>query len=76
MDKKKIGLYDKFAVTRMDGKSRPDEKHHGCQYFVLDLTHDPFAMPALKAYEAACRKEYPKLADDLEMIVKYGVQKS
>ncbi len=59
------GLYDKFYVERRDGKSAAGEKHYGCDYFVLDLTHDPHAIPALRAYAASCLKEYPLLADDL-----------
>lgn len=59
------GLYEKFHVERTDGKSAEGEKHHGCEYFILDLTHDKHAIPALLAYIKACRKEYPLLADDL-----------
>jgi hypothetical protein len=62
---KNKGLYNKFTVTRTDGRSEPGEKHDGCDYFVLDLTHDKFAIPALKAYAKACNSEYPLLADDL-----------
>ena len=32
---------------------------------MLDLTHDPFAMAAIKAYATACRKDYPLLSRDL-----------
>ena len=59
------GLYNKFNVTRTDGTSEPGKKHDGCQYFVLDVTHDPFAGAALKAYADACRSEYPALAEDI-----------
>lgn len=59
------GLYHKFNVTRTDGTSEPGGKHDGCDYFVLDLTHDAFALPALIAYERACRAQFPMLADDL-----------
>lgn len=65
-DKKSAGLYHKFNVTRTDGTDQPGGKHEGCEYFVLDLTHDPFALPALKAYAEACRDEYPILAADLQ----------
>ncbi len=65
MGDKTRGLYNKFSVVRMDGKSRPGAKHDGCEYFVLDLTHDPYAKPALLAYATACANEYPKLSDDL-----------
>jgi len=65
MGDKTRGLYGKFHVERTDGKSAPGEKHDGCEYFVLDLTHDPFAVPALKAYADACAAEYPLLAADL-----------
>lgn len=60
------GLYPKFSrVERADGGHLPGRKHFGCEYFVLDLSHDPFAIPALKAYAAACAKTFPKLAEDL-----------
>jgi hypothetical protein len=59
------GLYKKFEITRTDGSSAPGGKHHGCRYFVLDLTHDPFARAAIGAYADACEGEYPALADDL-----------
>lgn len=66
-DKARRGLYAKFNVTRTDGTDAPDQKHDGCDYFVLDLTHDPFAAPALLAYVEACREEYPALARDLKL---------
>lgn len=59
------GVYEKFRVERTDGKSAPGQKHDGCDYFVLDLTHDKFADAALRAYAEACRAEYPDLARDL-----------
>lgn len=65
VDKTKRGLYDKFLVMRTDGKSSPGEKHADCEYFVLDLDHDPHARAALQAYESSCRNAYPVLAADL-----------
>ena len=65
-DRRQQGLFHKFNVTRTDGTSAPGQKHHGCDYFVLDLTHDTFAIPAIKAYAKACRKEYPALAADID----------
>lgn len=59
------GIYRKFKIERTDGKSEPGEKHYGCEYFVLDLTHDPFAGPAIKAYADACEDTHPHLANDL-----------
>lgn len=64
-NKKARGLYNKFTVTRTDGKSEPGQKHADCEYFVLDLTHDKFAPSALRAYARACSGEYPFLAEDL-----------
>ena len=61
-NKKKMGLYAKFFVSRVDGRDAPGDKHHGCDYFVLDITHDPYAIPALAAYARACRKDYPALS--------------
>lgn len=63
------GLYNKFRVERTDGSSEPGGKHHECEYFVLDVTHDPFAKAALKAYQEACRDEYPLLARDLSILI-------
>ncbi len=60
------GLYKKFEVTRTDGSSAPGEKHEGCDYFVLDIDHDPFALTALIAYAKAVKLAYPLLAADLE----------
>lgn len=68
MSDKKRRLYNKFTVTRNDGRDKPDEKHYGCRYFVLDLDHDPFAIDALRAYQEACWSKYPSLAVDLMRI--------
>lgn len=59
------GLYRKFHVYRADGSSDPGGKHEHCEYFVLDLTHDKHAIPALRAYAESCKEEYPELAYDL-----------
>lgn len=65
LDKRQRGLYRKFKVTRTDGSSRKGQKHYGCQYFVLDLTHDKFAKAALASYAQACQFEYPVLSQEL-----------
>ena len=65
MDKRTKGLYRKFSVARTDRRDFVGEKHYGCEYFVLDLTHDPFAKPAIEAYAEACREEYPVLSKEL-----------
>lgn len=63
------GIYRKFTVARTDGSSALGGKHERCNYFVLDLDHDRFAVPALKAYARACRRTYPQLAHHLDLIV-------
>lgn len=68
MDKSR-GLYSKYKVTRTDGSDKSGGKHEGCDYFVLDYTHDKFALKALKAYANACRREFPLLAHDLDAII-------
>lgn len=68
MDKRERGLYGKFQVRRMDGTDAPGAKHDQCSYFVLDLTHDPHAIPAIRAYAKSCRDEYPALATDLNSL--------
>lgn len=67
MGDKTRGLYDKFTVTRTDGSSEIGGKHEGCGYFVLDMDHDPHAIPALRAYAESARADgYESLADDLD----------
>lgn len=61
------GLYGKFTVTRTDGTSEPGKKHDGCAYFVLDMSHDKHAAPALRAYADSCEMESPALARDLRL---------
>jgi hypothetical protein len=62
-------IHRKYEVKRTDGSSGPGGKHEDCAYFVLDLDHDEFAIPALKAYAKACKKTKPELASDIEAIL-------
>jgi hypothetical protein len=62
------GLPDKFIVTRTDGTSAEGGKHHECQYFVLDVDHDPHAKAALLAYAESCKAEYPLLHHDVRAL--------
>jgi hypothetical protein len=64
------GLHAKFHVERLTPSSR-GIAHDDCQYFVLDVTHDPLAAPALLAYAEHCESGYPQLAADLRALV-YG----
>lgn len=59
----KRGLYKRYSVKKLDD---PTGKHNRCFNFVLDLTHDPYAIPAIRAYADACRGKYPVLARDLD----------
>jgi len=61
------GVYHKFNVERADPEAQA--RHRTCAYFVLDVDHDPHALPALVAYADAAAAEYPKLADDLRWAV-------
>jgi hypothetical protein len=73
INKKNLGLYEKFVVTRTDNKHLPGEKHEHCKYFVLDLNHDKHAPAAIAAYAESCKDEYPALATDLRSwLVKDG----
>lgn len=65
IDQKATGLYKKFNVTRTDGSSEPGGKHEYDDYFVLNLTTDKYALPAIAAYAKACANEFPVLANDL-----------
>lgn len=60
-------LYNKFQVRRTDGRDAPGEKHDDCTYFVLDLDHDEFAEPAIRAYAEACKETHPQLAKSLRV---------
>lgn len=66
-----LGLYPKFEVHRTDPEA--EVRHEGHAYFVLDLTDDAFAGPALRAYADACRDEYPVLASDLYRLLDGGI---
>lgn len=72
-DDKERGLYDKFKVFRTDGGSAIGGKHHDCEYFVLDLDHDPYAAACIELYAKLCRDKFPQLASDLE--VRAGVSR-
>lgn len=65
------GLFDKFKVLRRDGSSEPGEKHDGCEYFVLDIDHDPHAKAALAAYADDVEATHPLLAKDMR--ARYGL---
>jgi hypothetical protein len=69
------GLYRKYDVKRTDGSSEPGGKHERCAYFVLDLEHDEFALPALIAYAGAAHKTHPALAADIMKIVRAEADK-
>jgi hypothetical protein len=60
------GLFRKYDVRRVDGEDGPGGRHHGCELFVLDLSHDRHAVPAIQAYANACRETHPQLARDLD----------
>ncbi|WP_341714490.1 hypothetical protein [Limnobacter sp.] len=66
------GLFRKFDVRRVDGSDAPGGKHHGCEYFVLDLNHDTHAPAALRAYAQACNKTHPQLS--AELLGRFGPQ--
>ncbi len=55
------GLFRKYEVSRVDGKP----EHNDCDYFVLDVTHDPHAKAALCAYADAVEVDNPTLAGEM-----------
>lgn len=59
------GLFRKFDVRRVDGSDAPGGKHHGCEYFVLDLDHDIHAPAAIREYAKACNETHPQLSAEL-----------
>lgn len=67
--KERLGLFNKFLVRRQDGSDINElyGKHYGCEYFVLDMTHDKYAVGALRKYADDCEKDLPTLARDLRI---------
>jgi hypothetical protein len=65
-DDRNRGLYERYRVERLND---PHGIHIHCPYFVLDLRHDKFSVPAIEAYILACESEYPKLARDLRLMI-------
>ena len=68
------GLFNKFEVRRTDGSSDPGGKHHGCEYFVLDVDHDSHAKAALSAYADSVEPTHPQLAADMRS--RYGLSQA
>lgn len=66
VDDRSRGLYNKYRVERIGGTPG---KHEHCMFFVLDVDHDPFAIPALIAYESFATMSYPKLASDIRQLI-------
>jgi len=64
-------VWEKYEVRRMDGRDGPGLKHDGCAHFVLDLTHDPYAVVALEAYSKACAEELRTLSNDTAKMAKH-----
>lgn len=50
-----------LKIGRVDGTT----DHAECEYFVLDLNHDPNAPAVLRAYATVCGKRNPKMSQDL-----------
>ncbi len=91
-DDTKRGLYRKFYVQRLSEQDATDDrlhltdcagcpvtpspKHASCRYFVLDLEHDRFAGPALRAYAYACALDFPKLAADIRAMLPLDVERT
>lgn len=65
-DDRQRPFYEKYQVKRIGGTPG---KHDGCLFFVLDLSHDPYSIPALRAYATVCRPEFGPLARDLDRII-------
>lgn len=66
IDDRAIGMYRKFTVHRNGDRYG---KHDDCRYYVLDVNHDAYAIPAIRAYIDAAQEEFPLLAADLEALI-------
>lgn len=64
-------IHRKFDVKRTDRRDRnPGDKHYGCFHWVLDIDHDPHAMPTMGFYAKLCKETHPQLSSDIMMVVK------
>lgn len=66
-------VFNKFHVHRTDGRDHPGGDRENAKYFVLDVTHDPFARRALIAYTNECEETHPQLSADIRL--QYGLPK-
>lgn len=66
------GIFHKFTVNRVDGSDQPGGKHEGCDYFVLDMDHDPHAKAAIQAYALSCAQSHPQLS--AELLARYPLE--
>lgn len=60
-----VGLYQKFDVSRKDGRDAASGDRADAVYFTLDLVHDPFALAAITNYRLMCEGTCPELASEL-----------
>lgn len=59
-------LYQKYNVSRVDGRDLPGGDKASARYFVLDYMNDWYARIALGCYADSCSIEFPELAADIE----------
>lgn len=65
------GLEDRYFVERLTpSSSQPPKLHVGCDYFVLDLTHDGVARDAAWAYCDELPPHRKRLADELRTKIR------
>jgi hypothetical protein len=62
---KNRGLYNKFYVSRVDGRDAPGGDKENARYFILDFVNDKFAREALMYYAFKCAEEIPELSSDI-----------
>lgn len=51
-----VGLYNKYTVWK-PANCDIDRNYALCEFFILDINHDPLAMNALKAYHDAWQQD-------------------
>lgn len=61
-EEERPGVFKKYSVVRLADRAG---KHVGCDFFVLDVTHDPHAVSALLAYAESVANDNPDLAKEL-----------
>jgi len=58
-------VYEKYLVSRVDGRDTPGRDKENARYYVMDWVNDPYAWLAMLYYANIIEDKYPQLAVDI-----------